>query len=80
MPTPLDATSCPHTLGPSVAHSPEALPVILKDRTFESIKAGAEGDLDTFVKELNEVLTFDGGVLEKGEITTTSTDLCLWTC
>ena len=65
-----DATSfsCPSTPGPSVVYSLEALPIIHEDQPFEAAKAKTGAELDTFVEELNEVLTFDGGVLEVGEI------------
>ena len=59
----------------SIVRSLEALPIILEDRPFEAVEAKVEGDLDTFVEELNEVLTFDRGVLKEREITTTPVNI-----
>ena len=70
-----DVGSCPHTLGPFVFHSPNALPIILEDRPLEAADGEAEKEMDTFMEEVNEVLTFDGGVPEEGEITIASINL-----
>ena len=74
-PTSKDVGSCLFTPGLLVAHSSNALPIVPEDRPLEAVDVETEREMDTFAKELNEVLTFDGGVLEEGEITTTSTVL-----
>ena len=69
-----EATSCPPTPGPLVAQSSRALLVIPKDRPLEATDTETEREMDAFAEELNEVLTFDGVVLEEGEITTIPSD------
>ena len=70
MPILQDIGSCPPTPGQLVGHSLKALPIIFEDQPFEAAKAEAEGEMDAFVEELNEVLPFHGEVHEKGKITT----------
>ena len=62
-----DVGSCPPTHGPLVAHSLEALPIILEDRPFDDVEDEAEGEMDTLTVELNVVLIFDRAVPEEGE-------------
>ena len=57
-----------------VAQSSRALLVIPKDRPLEATDTETEREMDAFAEELNEVLTFDGVVLEEGEITTIPSD------
>ena len=57
------------------ASAPEALLVILEDRPPKAIDVEAKREMDSFVEELNKVLTFDSGMLEEGEITTIPSDL-----
>ena len=64
---------CP-TPDPSIVHSPQALPIIHEDRPFEVFEAEARAEVDTFTEELNEVLTFDGGVPREGKITAALAD------
>ena len=71
---PEGATPCTPTPSPLVAQSSEALPIILEDQPLEAVDVEAEREMDAFIGELNEVLTFDDGVLDEGEITTISSD------
>ena len=65
-------STCPPTLGQYDVQSLEILLIIPKDQPFKGVKAEVEVELDPFVDELNEVLTFDGVASEEGEITTDS--------
>ena len=65
--------ACPPTLDPSIIHSSKTFPTIHKDLPFE-VTDEVGGDLHLFGEELNKVLTFDGGVLGKGEITAALVD------
>ena len=60
VPAPKGATSYPPTPDHLIAYSPEVFLIILEDRTLETTDVEANMEMDAFVKDLNEVLTFDG--------------------
>ena len=60
VPAPKGATSYPPTPDHLIAYSPEVFLIILEDRTLETTDVEANVEMDVFVKDLNEVLTFDG--------------------
>ena len=76
MSTPEDdaLSTYPLTFDPFDLHSLDTLPTILEDQPFEATEAEVGAELDPFGKELNDVLTFDRGAPEKGEITVAPID------